>query len=239
MNRILPLSLFLVRHLFLSLSGVVVPAAGLTFYLIAFRYGMDQAQFTTVAGVALGVLALLTALLLAGRAGRASFYPFFARLHRRGELLAAIVIASVAVTSVVAVLMTAAALLRHQLNLDWPSALWIIPTWLVLWTLTAALALPLASLTSRDGSHLLGYVLITALLVGNDRRWLLEQEGLRLLSGAVTVLLWPTTTLLAQASAGVHDRFYFLALAATLLYAALLFTLAVELFRHKDLIWPE
>ena len=239
MRRILPLSLFLVRDLFLSLSGVVVPAAGLTFYLIAFRYGMDQAQFTTVAGVVLGAISLLTALLLAGRAGRASFFPFVARLHHRGELLVAIIVASVAVTCVVAVLITAAALLRHQLSLDWPSALWIVLTWLALWILTAALALPLSGLTSREGSHLLAYVLVTTVLVANDRRWLLEQNGLPWLSRAITLLLWPTTTLLAQASAGVHDRLYFLALAATLGYALILFVLALELFEHKDLIWAE
>lgn len=239
MTRIISLSLFLIRDLFGSLAGVVVPAAALTFYLIAFRYGMDQAQFTTVAGVALGMIGLLTGLLLAGRAARASFYPFVARLRRRSELLAAVVLAGLAVTVVVAVGMTAAALVRDQLELSWPAALWIIPTWLALWSLTITLALPLSALVSRDGSHLFGYVLITALLVANDRRWLLEREGLSWLSRIVAAILWPTTTLLAQASAGIHTRSYFLALAATLGYALVLFLAGVELFKHKDLLWAE
>jgi hypothetical protein len=239
MRRIVPLSLFLIRDLFASLTGVVVPAAGLTFYLIAFRYGMDQAQFITVAGVALGVIGLLAALLLAGRAARASFYPFVARLRRRSELLAGIWLGSLMITIVVAVLMTAAALLRGQLTLSMPSALWIVPTWLALWALTIALALPLSGLTSRSGSHLAGYLLVTALLVANDRRWLLDKEGLTWISRAVSIILWPTTTLLAQASTGVHDRTYLIALAATLSYALLLFLLGDQLFEHKDLIWPE
>lgn len=239
MIRILQLSVFLTRDLFRSLAGLVVPAASLTFYAIAFEYGMDQPQFITVAGVALGAIGLVTALLLAGRAGRAAFYPFIARLRQRAELLAAIVLASLVITCVVAVLITAVALLRYQLTLDWPSLLWIVPTWLALWSLFIALALPLSTVVSRDGAHLLGYVLVTGLLVAYDRRWLLERQGLQWASRAVTLLLWPPTTLLAQASGGLHTRAYFLALALTLLYALILFGLGMQEFERKDLIWPE
>ena len=239
MKRIGILSLFLVRDLFRSLAGLVPLAAGFTFYGIAFEYGMDQAQFITVAGVGLGAICLLTALLLTGRANRASFYPFAARLYRRSELLAAVVVGSLAVTSVIALLMTEAALLQHKLTLDLPSALWIIPTWLALWLFMAALALPLSSLVSRDGSHMVGYVLITALLVANDRRSFLEEHRLQWLSRAVTAILWPMATLLAQASAASHGRSYLLAIVLTVAYAGILFGLATMLFEHKDLLWPE
>jgi len=238
-KRIGILSLFLIRDLFRSLAGIVPLAVGFTFYAIAFEYGMDQAQFITVAGVGLGAICLLTVLLLTGRANRASFYPFAARLPRRSELLAAVVVGSLAVTSVIAFLMTEVALLQHKLTLDFPSALWIIPTWLAFWLFVAALALPLSSLVSRDGSHMVGYVFITALLVANDRRSFLEERRLHWLSRAVTAVLWPVATLLAQASAGSHDRSYLLAIVLTVGYAGLLFGLAVALLRHKDLLWPE
>jgi len=238
-KRICTLSAFLIRDLFRSLAGLLPLAAGFTFYGIAFEYGMDQAQFITVAGVGLGAICLLTALLLTGRANRASFYPFAARLHRRSEQLVAVMAGSLAITTVIAFLMTEAALLRHQLTLDFPSALWIIPTWLALWLLMAAMALPLSSLVSRDGSHMVGYVLITALLTANDRRSFLEDHRLHWLSRAVSAILWPMATLLAQASAGIHGRSYLLALALTVVYAGLLFGLAMALFEHKDLLWVE
>jgi hypothetical protein len=181
----------------------------------------------------------LTALLLTGRANRAAFYPFAARLHRRTELLAAVLVSSLGVTCIIAFLMSEAALLQHKLTLEFPSALWIIPTWLALWLFMAALALPLSSLVSRDGSHMVGYVLITALLIANDRRSFLEDHRLSWLSCAVTAILWPMATLLAQASAGIHGRSYSLALVLTAVYAGILFGLATVLLRHKDLLWPE
>jgi len=238
-KRIYTLSLFLIRDLFRSLASLLPLALGFTFYSIAFEYGMDQAQFITVAGVGLGAICMLTALLLTGRANRASFYPLIARLHRRSELLVAVVAGSLAITAVIAFLMTEAALLQHRLALDLPSALWIIPTWLALWLFMAALALPLSSLVSRDGSHMVGYVLITALLIANDRRSFLEEHRLSWLSRAVSVLLWPIATLLAQASAGIHGRSYLLALVLTVVYAGILFGLATALLKHKDLLWPE
>ena len=51
MNRVWTLSLFLIRDLFRSLAGIVPLAVGLGFGIIAFEYGMDQAQFITVAGI--------------------------------------------------------------------------------------------------------------------------------------------------------------------------------------------
>jgi hypothetical protein len=238
-KRICTLGLFLIRDLFRSLAGLLPLAAGFTFYGIAFEYGMDQAQFVTVAGVGLGTICFLTVLLLTGRSNRASFYPFAARLQDRSEQLVAVIAGSLAVTAVIAFLMTEAALLQHKLTLDLPSALWIMPTWLVLWLFMATLALPLSSLVSRNGSHMVGYVLITALLVANDRRSYLVDHRLHWLSRAVSAILWPMATLLAQASAGIHGWRYLLALVLTIVYAGLLLGLAVGLFRHKDLLWAE
>jgi hypothetical protein len=47
------------------------------------------------------------------------------------------------------------------------------------------------------------------------------------------------STLLAQASAGIHDRSYLVALALVLAYAVLIFALAAQLFAGKDLLWSE
>jgi hypothetical protein len=238
-SRVFVLSAVLVRDLFRSLTGIVPLAAALAFGLIAFEYGMDQAQFITVAGVGTGGLGLLTTLLLASRANRGWFYPLIARLKHRGELLAALVLGGLAITTVLAVLITAGNLLAGRLSLDFPSALWILPTWLAAWFLGLCLALPLSSLTSVAGSHLASWVLLSALLVAQDQRAALQARGLELLARVVGIVLWPISTLLARASAGLHDRDYFLALGLTLALGAVLFVLATQSFEDKDLLWPE
>jgi hypothetical protein len=237
MSRIITLTAFLIRDLSRSLAGIVPLAAALAFGLIAFEYGMDQAQFITVAGLGIGAICMLTTLLLASRANRAWSYPLVARLHRRDELLASLVLGGLIITAVLAVLIAGANLLAGRLTLDFPSALWILPTWFVLWLLAAALALPLSELVSRGASHLIGFVLLTLLLVSNDRKAVLVERGLELIAGFVAGVLWPVSTLLSRASAGVHDRSYFLALGSTLLFAVLLYWLALQLFADKDLLW--
>lgn len=239
MNRIWTLTLFFIRDLFRSLAGVVPLAVGLAFGLIAFEYGMDQAQFMTVAGIGIGAICLLTTLLVSNRANRGSSYLLVARLHRRAELLAALVLSALGVTAMVATLITVGNLFTGRLSLDFPSALWILPTWLPLWLLAASLALPLSALVGRGGSHLAGYVLLAALLIANDRSMVLASRGLEWLVHAVDAILWPPRTLLAQASAGIHDRPYALAWLFTLAYAALLFSLAASFFTDKDLLWSE
>jgi hypothetical protein len=239
MKRPWTLAWFLVRDLFRSLAGIVPLAAGLVFGILAFEYGMDQAQFITVAGVGIGATCMLTALLLASRANRAASYLLVARLHNRSELLVALVLSSLGITAVLAVLITVGNLLAGRLTLDFPSGLWILPSWLALWLLAVALALPLSALVSRGGSHLAGFLMLAVLLVANDQKAMLRSRDLDWLVRAVNTVLWPVNTLLARASAGIHDRTYFLALVLTLAYAASLFVLAVQLFADKDLLWTE
>ena len=239
MTRIWTLMLFLVRDLFRSLAGIVPLAATLAFGLIAFEYGMDQAQFFTVGGIGIGAICLLTTLLFASRANRASSYLLVARLHRRAELLAALMLGGLITTFVLALAIMGINLLAGRLTLDLPSALWIAPTFVVAWLLAAALALLLSSLASRGGSHLVGYLLLTTLLVLNDQRAWLHKNRLDPAARAVTAILWPATTLFGRASAAIHDRTYFIALAATLLYGCLAFALADQLLDDKDLLWTE
>ncbi len=238
MIRASVLARFLSRDLFLSLSGIVPLAVAVTFGLIAFEYGMDQAQFFTVAGLGTATICLLTSLLLSARAARAWFYPLLARLPRRDELLAAIVLSSLGITTLLSLLITVANLAAGRLTLHWPSALWLLPTWFALWLLAAALALPLAALTSRGGSHLALWVLFAALLVAYDQKGRLG-PALEPAARLLTISFWPVNTLLARASAGVHDGAYFLALLLTLVYGLLLFVLAAQLFGRKDLLWAE
>jgi hypothetical protein len=130
-------------------------------------------------------------------------------------------------------------LLPGRLALGFPSALWVLPTWLPVWILAASLALPLSALVGRGGSHLAGYALLAALLIANDRKAVLAAGGLDWLVRAVNAILWAPTTLLAQAFAGVHNRLYMLAWVLTLTYAVLLFGLAASFLEDKDLVWSE
>jgi hypothetical protein len=238
-RRIFTLTSFLIQDLFRSLAGIVPLASTLAFGLIAFEYGMDQPQFTTVAGVGMGAICLATALVLASRANRATSFLFVARLHRRTELLAALLLGSLVITAVLSLIMALANLLAGRLTLEFPSAIWIPPTWLPLWLLAAALALPLSGLVGRGGSHLAGYLLLAGLLTANDRQAFLTRHGMDWLSRAVETVFWPVGTLLDRASAGVHDLDYFLAWALTCAYAVLLWGLAAHLFDDKDLLWSE
>ncbi|MBN1661842.1 MAG: hypothetical protein JXA93_25835 [Anaerolineae bacterium] len=239
MIRVWVLAMFMLRDLFRSLVAVVPLGVTLAFALIAFEYGMDQPQFVTVAGGAMAALCLLNCLLLAGRANRGATYLIAGRLPRRSELLAALVVSSVVLTIVLALATTAGNLVTGRLALDFPSALWVIPTWLVLLLLAATLALSLSPLISRGGSHLAGWVFLAAVLVAYDQQARLRAHGLEWAARAVAVVAWPVSTLLSSASAGDHGRSYFLALGLTLAYAALLFVVAVEAFDDKDLLWAE
>jgi hypothetical protein len=239
MRRIWTLTRFLIGDLFRSLAGIVPLAAALVFGVIAFEYGMDQAQFITVAGVGFGTICLLTTLLLASRANRASSYLLLARLYSRTELLLALAMGGLGITIVLAVLVTSANLLAGRLTLVFPSALWILPSWLILWLLAVVLALPLSALVGRAGSHLVGYVTLAVLLVANDQKRMLRSRDLGWLVRIVNTVLWPVNTLLARASAGSHDRLYYLALVLTLAYALSLFILSAQLFADKDLLWTE
>ncbi|MGD8398298.1 MAG: hypothetical protein PVG11_05525 [Anaerolineae bacterium] len=238
MTAVWVLAAFLLRDLGRSLAVIVPLATALAFGLIAFEYGMDQDQFITVAGVATAALCGLNGMLLAGRADRATSYPIVGRLRQRSQLLFAIVGSSLALTCALALLITIGNLLAGRLTLNFPSILWVVPTWLPLWLLAACLALPLSALTSRGGSHLVGWVLLAAILVAHDQRARLRAGGLDGPARAVEIIVWPVTTLLAQASADTHSRAYLLALGLTLAYAALLFVLAAQAFEDKDLLWP-
>jgi hypothetical protein len=239
MRRVLVLADVLTRDLLRSLAGIVPLAAALAFGLIAFEYGMDQAQFITVAGVATGTLALVSTLLLASRAHRGWVYPLITRLRQRSELPAALALGGLAVTAPLALLLTAGNLATGRLSLDFPSALWILPTWLAVWLLGVCLALPLSALLSQHGSHLAGWVLLAALLVAQDQKVALQAHGLELIVRAVQVVLWPVSTLLSRASARIHDQDYLLALGLSLAFGAVLFILAVQSFEDKDLLWTE
>jgi hypothetical protein len=239
MSRIWTLTRFLMGDLIRSLAVIVPLAASVAFGLIAFEYGMDQSQFITVAGLGIGAICLLTTMLLASRANRASSYPLVARLRHRAELLAALILSSLILTAILALLITLPNLFAGRLSLEFPSVFWILPTWLALWLMASALALPLSPLAGRAGSHLVGYALVTLLLVANDRKAMLNTRGLDWLVRIVTVLLWPVVTLTTQASAGVHDRSYFLALALVCLSALFLFALGAQLLARKDLLWTE
>ena len=239
MRRVFTLTSYLVSDLSRSLGGIVPLASTLAFGLIAFEYGMDQPQFITVAGIGMGAICLATALVAASRANRATSFLLVSRLHRRSELLAALVLGSLVVTALLSLVMTFANLLAGRLTLDFPSALWIVPTWLPLWLLAASLALPLSGLVGRGGSHLAGYLLLAGLLLANDRKAFLTRHGLSWLTKTVEAILWPVDTLLARASAGIHNLDYWLAWVLTCAYAILLFGLAASLFDDKDLLWSE
>lgn len=239
MRRVFALTSFLIRDLSRALAAVVPLAGTLAFGIIAFEYGMDQPQFITVAGIGVGAICMATGLVLASRSNRASSYLFVTRLPRRSQFLAALLLSNLAITATLSLLMTTANLAAGRLTLSFPSALWILPTWLPLWLLATALALLLSRLVARGGSDLVGYVLLATLLIANDRKAFLIRHGMKWAAQGIGAIVWPVGTLLEQASAGTHGSAYAIAWVLTCAYAISLFLLAAAIFSNKDLLWPE
>jgi hypothetical protein len=97
----------------------------------------------------------------------------------------------------------------------------------------------MSKLVSRRGSHLLAYLLLGLLLSVADQRGILLRAGFGWLVDGAALVAGPITATLTQSVEWAGIEGFLRPLLLTLLYAGLLFALAIGLFRSKDLLWTE
>ena len=99
-----------------------------------------------------------------------------------------------------------------------------------------AFSLHLTRFISRGGSNLVAYVALILVFISYERLEYPDNPILDAIQQGILALLQPLTTGLLGAEALVS---YLPGLLITLLYAVILYALAVWLFRRKDLLWAE
>ncbi len=233
MSRIVVLSAFLTRNFFRVLLGAVPPILTLGLFQATFFWPGDTDYFAAIAGLDLALIALVTTLLFISCANRAATYPLVARLPRRVELLIALFIAALFVTSVMGVLLVALILGLHKSTATPLQMLVIIPRWLALVAFAIGLGLNLGGLVSRGVSQGLTALVVSVLLV--VARLPSSMFGDHWVIRGMHVIVSPfTLTMISPVS--VLPVVPWL---CTLIYAVLLFALAAALLEHKDLLWAE
>ncbi len=238
LTRVRTLSAFLTWELFRSWPGLIPPALTLGFYQATFYYGGNVDYMAGVGGGDMMIVAWATSLLLVHRANRAATYPLLARLPRRAELLIAIVVSTLGVTTVMTVLFLALVLGFHKATVTPSELLVILPRWLALFLFATALGLNMGKLVSRGGSHIVTSGVLALVVTVNELQFSLLREQTWLLDG----ILWIASPLATMLSAQVHGpspEQYGLNFLLALAYAGALFSLAGALFRRKDLLWVE
>lgn len=239
MSRVLALAWFLLKELARSLLIIAPLGLTLALYWIFFEWPGDVDYFAATGGFTLMAATLVTVLLLASQLNRSSSAVTLLRLPRRSELLAAIVLCVVVLAGLLAGMYTALALLQAKVAIQPHELLLIAPRWLTLTLLAASLGLLLTRLTSRRGSYLVTFVALALFATVVELRGVLLLGSFAWLATGVTALAGPVAAALRDPALPVSLPSYILAVVGTLVYAAVLFTLAAWLFRRKDLLWTE
>lgn len=239
MRRTIILARFQLRELVRSLAIVGPAAVTVGLYWIFFEFPGDADYFAATGGFVLLVAALVTTLLLAGQANRASNTMVMVRLPRRAELLGAIVASTLVVAASMGALFTALALGQARVVVTPVQMALIAPRWLVLVTLSAAVALHLSRLVSRGGSHLIAFGLLALFATIFEQEGVLLRGGLAWLARAVLAISDPVMAALREPAMPASLTSYASNLLLMGAYAAGLFALAAWLFRRKDLLWAD
>ncbi len=231
MNRIGTLTLFLLTDFSRSLLVFVPPGITLALYRVFFLYGSDVPYFASVGAIILSLVCLATIILLTNNANRASTYALLARVPHRGELVAALALAALFVTVVMALFFTATVWLGRSVPLTPLDLLAIAPRWLICFLFITAFGLHLSKLISLRASNLFAYAILILTLVSYQRLEYPESGLLDSIQRLITTVLGPVTAALLEGSPS--------GLFVTFLYAIFLYSAAVWLFEHKDLLWAE
>lgn len=234
MTRPLALAGFLIRDLHTTLLAVLPPALAVALFWLTFYYPVSPDYLGSVGGWDMSVVCLLVTLLLADRANRAGLYPLVARLPGRWQLLAAVALAALAESSVIALGFAGLAVATGRVAIGGTQAVAIAVRWALALLLVVGIGLHLTRLVSRWGSHVLAAILLAAAITAGSWRGLGGGTTEALAAGLGTMAA-PVAGLLGGSAGGVD----WAAAAAVLGLAALLYALAIALLHRKDLLWPE
>jgi hypothetical protein len=149
-----------------------------------------------------------------------------------------VVLSSLAVSVVMALLFTALAILQRTASVTALEFLVILPRWLALFALAAALSLHLGRLAGA-GPRLMTVSALILVLAASDQQLAWQRGGLRWLLDGAAFLVSPIIANLMTEVHGAGLGRHALAILLPLIAAGLLFLLAVWLFRRRDLLCTE
>jgi hypothetical protein len=239
-TRILTLALFITRNLFRTLLGILPPVLTLGFYRITFTYQNqgDPAYLTAVGGIGLALVCVITTLLVADRANKAAMYSLLARLPRRIEFLAAVLVSVLMIMLAMATLYLALVLGLRHMSLTPIEFLLIMPRWFAVFTFAATLGLMMSKLASRYSSHVITFVVLGALALTREQYRRVNPGDVPWLAEISAAIMRPITETLTS-PLDQNIRAILPTLSASLMYALAIFMLATWLFQHKDILWAE
>lgn len=239
MKRVAALASFQLKEFIRSLSIVAPLAITLALYWVFFEFPGDVDYFSATGGFVLLVASLVTTLLLAGQSNRMSCTAVATRLPHRSELLAAIVTSTLVVTGAMAVVYTSLALGQAKVAMTPGNLVVIAPRWLALAALFAAIGLHLSRLVSRNGSHLVAFVVLALFATIVEQQGVLLRSNFAWLARTAAVVSNPIVTTLREPVEPLSVVTTASALLLMAVYTTGLFILAAWLFRHKDLLWVD
>lgn len=169
-QRILTLSVYLLRHLILSLTGIIYLLLTLVFWRLFFdprQATPEPAYYVLVIGLFGAGTAFLITLSVAARAYRAQNYPLLARLPSRIEHLSATLLTSISYVLFLQLLLAALATFRGP-SLSIARILEIPPVWIAVDLLSIVLALHASDMVTSGWSRVYVYGLLAVLLFGRE-----------------------------------------------------------------------
>ncbi|MGB3714915.1 MAG: hypothetical protein WA996_10855 [Candidatus Promineifilaceae bacterium] len=179
-QRISALSLYLLRSITISLTGLLYILFALVFYMIFFdprQQTPDADYYVLVLGLFGALFAFLVTLTVASRANRAVHFPFLVRLPSRIEYLTSVMLASMVFTLGVQFLLGLFAILANGPDFSFRQLMDIPPIWIAGNTLFMVLALHASDLVANGWSRVYVFGVLAVLLY--------FQSGLGLLADGI------------------------------------------------------
>jgi hypothetical protein len=201
-RRIWVLTNFLLRRLFLSLSGVIYVIMALVYWVVFFppqQRTPDFDNYFLIIGAFGAVLTFLVTLTLASRANEAANYPLVVRLPSRVEYLTAVLLSAIVGAGLLQLLVAGLALFRGPSAL-WPQILEVPPVWLSTNILAAMLALHASDFVTAGWSRVYVFGLLAFFLFG-------QSSGGTLFSWLATRLNGISSSLMQQSWFGLANYF--------------------------------
>lgn len=169
-QRVVTLSLYLLRDVVLSLTGILYIILTLVFWQIFFDPSQgtpEGAYYALVIGLFGAGMAFLATLSVAARAHRATHYPLLARLPSRVEHLTAVLLSALTFTFVLQGLAAGLGLFRGP-EMSLTLLVEIPPLWIAVDALAAVLALHASDLVTAGWSRVYIYGGLALLLFGRE-----------------------------------------------------------------------
>lgn len=216
-QRITSLSLYLLRSIMLSLTGLLFLLLGLVFYMIFFQPGQrtpDHDYFTLVIGGFGLVTSFLITLSVASRANKAFHFPLLVRLPSRIEYLTSVLLASLVFAGVLQTLVALFAAAANGPEFTLQRAIEIPPLWIAIDILFIVIALHASDFVAAGWSRVYVFGVLAILLyvqsgleiVGEWLSGLLNRIGNAFLTQGFEFLASPAFTLSSWLASGGSEE---------------------------------